>query len=191
MSVRGTNQRRSKMARRSKQLGFNAKGFAKIADGFGGSNLKSHPKIKRPLDSKLPIHLVLRTSASCLRLPKLYGEVNGLVQRAARKHGVTVYSYANVGNHIHLLIKIASRGRWAPFIRELTGRIAQLARETINLAPTRPFWLFRPYTRVVRGWRTPFRMVKDYLHLNRLEADGFISRSETNKLKDLRALWSG
>src|SRR3954469_12864898 len=112
------------MAKRKAQQVF--KGLEQGSMSFGGSLLKeSHAKSKRPLDSKLPIHLVLRAVKGGMRMPKTLGKVNQTVAKTAKKHGVTIYRYANVGNHIHMIIKIPSRPRWAPFIRELTGRISQ------------------------------------------------------------------
>jgi len=98
-----------------------------------------------------------------------------LVYGTAKKYGVTIYKFANVGNHLHLLIKISRISRWAAFIRELTGRIAQVA--TAQLGLSGRFWLYRT--------------AKMYVHLNWLQAEGFISRRETKTLKDLRAIFDG
>jgi hypothetical protein len=179
------------MARRAKQLSF--EGFSKLNDCFGGSLLKnSHAKTHRPLDSKLPIHLILRSVKGGMRLPKTFKHVNQTVDRACKKHGVRLYQYANVGNHLHMLIKISHVKRWAAFIRELTGRIAQVAQGLKGPQKGLPnFWKQRPFTRIVRSWRKAFRDAKEYVHLNFLEAEGFISRKETKTLKDLSAIFSG
>lgn len=164
------------------QLAFKAKEFQKPGTSFGGDLLKnSHAKTKRPLDSKLPTHLVLRATESKLRLPKNFSKVGAEVGRVAKKHGVRIYNYANVGNHLHLLIKLRNRASWAAFIRELTGRLAQLFRLR---------WRRRPFTRVVAGWRKPFQIAKEYVTLNLWEAEGFISRKQTRTLKDLRAIFA-
>ena len=110
------------------------------------------------------------------------------VDRICKKHGVTLYKYANVGNHLHLLIKISHRRRWAAFIRELTGRVAQLVKEATGFEEG--FWTQRPFTRIVRGWQRVFKIAKDYVELNFLESQGFISRNDTKTLKDLRAIWA-
>jgi hypothetical protein len=165
--------------RRRGQQEFEGFGFKRPKDAFGGSLLKGNPKTKRPLESKLPILLTLRANKSAMRLPKTIGKVDQMVYGIAKKHGVTIYEYANVGNHLHILIKISRVGRWAPFIRELTGRIAQV----IGLR-----WMVRPHTRIVRGWRKAYKIAKEYVNLNILEAEGFIKRSETRTLRDLRVL---
>ena len=68
------------MARAAKQTSFEGKGFDKPGDCFGGSLLKgNNPKTKRPLESKLPIHLVLRAKNGTMRLPKTFKLVNDIV----------------------------------------------------------------------------------------------------------------
>ena len=153
--------------------------------GFGGDlikNLKTNPKVKRPLDSKLPIHLVLRAKRSWMRTPKQFAKVNEVVASVARRRGVRIYEYANVGNHLHLLIKITRRPRWAAFIRELTGRLA-------TLAGGGGVWLRRPFTRVVNGWRRAYRSVREYVRLNRFEADNDLDSDDRDLLRRLHKAW--
>jgi len=161
--------------RRQKQGTFD--GLHAPKDVFGGSLLTSHPKTKRPLDSKLPTHLVLRAVRGTMRNPKNYLKVNQIVKNACAKYGVRLYEYANVGNHLHLLIKLRNRGSWAGFIREITGRIAQL---------TQTQWLYRPFTRIVRGWKKAYRRVQQYVRLNLGEAEGFISPLGIRLLRKLK-----
>jgi hypothetical protein len=177
--------------RKNPQLEFEGAGFQKPKDCFGGALLKnSNAKVARPLDSKFAIHLTLRSSIGGMRRPKIFGRVNELVERTNHKYCVIMYRFANVGNHLHLLIKISRRRLWAPYIRELAGRIAQEVQGLKGLAKGAGFWEYRPFTRIVRGWRKAFQTAKDYVELNRLEAEGFISRQETKTLKDLRAIWA-
>src|SRR6202142_2061365 len=126
------------MAKRTKQLEF--EGLAKPGASFGGGLLKKgNPKTKRPLESKLPIHLVLRANRGGMRNPKAFTPVTEAVYKTAKKYGIKVYEYANVGNHLHLLIKLPHIRRWAPFIRELTGKIA------LKMGGQN-FWKQRPFT---------------------------------------------
>lgn len=176
---------------KAKQEQFNTDSFKKPKLSFGGDLLNgNNAKMKRPLDSKLPIHLVLECHKSVLRLPKVFGNVNREASRVCKKHGVTVYKFANVGNHLHFVLKIPGRRRWAAFIRELTGRLAQLAQGiTARQKGVEKFWAKRPFTRVVSGWGKAFRTALQYVELNWLEAEGFISRKDTKTLKDLRAIF--
>lgn len=184
---------RPHMKRKPKQYDFLGQEFKKPNDAFGGSLLKGNPKTKRPLDSKLPILLTLRAEKSVLRLPKTFKTVCDVIGDVCKKHGVKLYRDANVGNHLHLLVKIPHVRAWAAFIRELTGRIAQLVQIVLSgdvLGASSGFWKFRPHTRIVRGWQKAFKIASDYVDLNRLEAEGFISRRETKTLRDLRLIWA-
>lgn len=173
-------------ARRKNQQEFDGNGFQKPQDNFGGGLLKGNPKTSRPLASKLPIHLTLRARKSVLRTPKVFGSVNKIIREVAAKHGVKIYKMANVGNHLHLAIKLSHVRRWAAFIREMTGRLALLCR---HLDPGKGFWLYRPHTRIIRGWKKAFQIVKDYIDLNIWEAENFISRKDIKAFKDLRLIF--
>ena len=138
------------------------------------------------MDSKWPVHLVLRARESRLRTPKAFGRVHRLVHEIAGKYGFKVYEFANAGNHLHLIVRVSDRQRWAGYIRELTGRIA-LAAKTRRHGR---FWLHRPFTRIIRSWREAFRWACDYVELNRLEAEGFVKREQIGNLRRLRLLFS-
>ena len=150
-----------------KQLNLSTQFIAKTT--FGGALLKAgtNPKGARPLDSKFPIHLVLKAERSTMRLPKHYARVNHIVHQTMRKHGVRLYEYANCGNHLHHLIKLPRRRTWSAFIRELTGRLAQV---------TGVRWMHRPFTRLIKGWKKAFRAVKEYVRLNRVEVERGLTR---------------
>lgn len=175
------------MAKRLKQLEF--EGFKRVGDSFGGSLLNgNNPKTKRPLDSKFPVLLTLRGIQGGLRSPKTFLKVNDLVYDTAKKYGVRVYEYANVGNHLHVLICVKKLRLWAAFIRELTGRIAALMKSFFQMDGK--FWKHRPHTRIVRSWKKAYKAVKLYVHLNFLEGEGHISRKEIRTLKDLRVFYA-
>jgi REP element-mobilizing transposase RayT len=113
-----------------------------------------------------------------------------MVGNMCRKHGVRLYKYANVGNHLHLLVKLPNIRRWAGFARELTGRVAQIAQGLESQEKGGIFWKQRPFTRIVRGWKEAYRTIKEYIYLNELEAEGHIDRKDTNSLKELRLFFN-
>lgn len=160
-------------------------------DWFGGSCLKnSHAKTSRPLTSKFAIHVVLRAQESRLRNLKTFAKVNAIVRETARKHGVRLYEYANAGNHLHLLLRLRDVPSWKPFIRELSGRIAQAVRLQMGAArgkasAQQKFWQQRPFTRVVRGWKKAYKIAKDYVVLNQMEAEGLVPR----QARDFKKMW--
>ena len=119
-----------------------------------------------------------------MRLPKTYNKIHKTIETSAKKHGVKVYRYVNVGNHIHFTLKLHHVYRWPGFIRELTGRIA-LHMKKVNKDW---HWLHRPYTRIVHGWRRAYRALQNYLEINALEAQG-LTRQEIKFMKEFRAQW--
>lgn len=92
---------------------------------------------------------------------------------------------ANVGNHVHLVVQISNRRTYKPFICALTGAIARTVcakvrkSDDANTAQglvkeskrAKRFWDFRPYSRIVEGYRA-FLGLRDYLLINRLEGSG-------------------
>jgi hypothetical protein len=158
-------------ARKQRQIPlFNDKRLA----AFGGSRLKSHPKQARPLSTKAPIHLVLRSenargARSFLRVPK---KARGIFEKTCAKRGIRIYRYANVGNHFHVILRLTKLFQWKPFIRELTSRLAALVD-----GPAK-FWTGRPFTRLLHGWGKNFRTAINYVVLNQMEAAGLLTRGE-------------
>lgn len=150
------------------------------------------------------MHLVLRSTQATgdwsFRHPRHRNRVAAIIKRFAVKNGVRVLSLANVGNHLHLHIKLGNRYSYAEFIRSVTGAIAQaitgrtrwqngLARSANTIGAPRAagsekkrskknekstalrFWDYRPFTRVVESWRALLNL-RDYIRINQLEGDG-------------------
>lgn len=116
--------------------------------------------------------------------PKHRNHIESFVQKTARRWGVKLYRFANVGNHIHLLIQVSTREAWKSFSRELSGGIAQivtgaqkgsaLARMQGSTTPEsakRGFWDHLLFTRIVSFGRD-FNGMAKYLIKNLFEAAG-------------------
>ncbi len=173
-------------ARAAAQLQFSGRFFEKPEMSFGGDLLKgNNPKMKRPLESKLPLHVVLRCEKSVLRLPKTFAQVNSRVKNTAVKSGVKIYSYANVGNHLHLVVQIKNRQAWSNFVRRLTGSVALFVRKSLKLRAGQRFWRHRPFTRVVNGWGRAFKSISNYLRLNQLEGQSPGLRRQAEQIDKL------
>jgi REP element-mobilizing transposase RayT len=158
--------------------GFNTK---TLDVSHGGDLGRGKRKTARPIDPKQALHVVLRSSIargerSMLR-PQYCQSIHDFTHRLAEHWGVRIYRFANVGNHIHLLIKVPSRAIWRRFIRELSGGIAIIvtgARKGAALdknADGRGFWDKLVFTRIVKFGRD-FVGVKLYLAKNLFEAAG-------------------
>ncbi len=97
-------------------------------------------------------------------------------------------SIANVGNHIHIHLKLSSRFTYNGFIRAITGGIAVaiLGKRGGGVGTgesrdeARRFWDRRPFTRVVVSLRAILNL-RDYIRMNELEGLGF-SRTETRQM---------
>lgn len=131
----------------------------------------------RPLSTRETMHLVLRSSKargefSFLR-PKNNKAVRSIVEKFSFAYGVRVISMANVGNHLHLQIKLGNRHTYRPFIRAITGAIALAVMGRRNkAAPARSkFWDYRPFTRIVQSLPAILNL-KDYIRINELEGQG-------------------
>jgi len=177
------------MAKRQKEQpllpGFN---FKTASLAHGGEHTRSKRKTARPFDSKQALHVVLRSSRARGRISMLHphhcNAIRDLMDRLKRRWGVRVYRYANVGNHLHLLIQAPSRAVWQRFIREFAGGVAMLvtnARKGSALPRSkatdvaegakRGFWDHLVFTRIVKFGRD-FRGVAQYVLTNLWEGAG-------------------
>jgi REP element-mobilizing transposase RayT len=163
----------------------------KIPRQFGGARLKSNPKISRPLSTKLAIHLVLKSELarggkSFLRARNV-DRIDQIVRGRAKKCGVRILHFVNVGNHIHLVVKLHDRQAYASFIRVVTGLIARhVLQAQRNAAKGLKFWQARPFTRLV-NWGRDYERVKRYMEKNRREAfiDWGFSVLDPRKIENL------
>ena len=156
-------------------------GFGKLAEAeFGGSRLRGNAREARPISTRRPIHLVMRSDLAKGHrsfLEKRFAlRIEDLVRRVARKKGVKLYRYANAGNHLHLLVLPGSRKGYQGFIRAITGLVPRMILGTERGKPLPEevsFWDARPFTRIVE-WGRDFKGVGAYLLQNKLEALGFV-----------------
>lgn len=152
---------------------------------YGGELLKTRKgRLRgRPLDTKNSMHLVLRSSKAknewSFKRPQNEKKVLKILSKFSLRYGVRVLSLANVGNHLHLQIKLQSRLSYKPFIKALTGSIAMAitgkTRWTSASSASKSklkFWDYRPFTRVIHGLRA-FLTLRDYIEINKLEGQGY------------------
>ena len=100
--------------------------------------------------------------------------VDRIIREDARYFGVRVLEFANVGNHVHLLVKAGNRRGFLWFLSSISGRLAMLLTGSRKGQPAgEKFWDFRPFSRVVVGWRG-YRIARDYVLLNEMEAAGVV-----------------
>lgn len=163
----------------------------------GGELSQGKRKTFRPIDPKQALHIVLRSSKAKGQLsmlhPKYCNSIERFVQKTARRWGVKLYRFANVGNHLHLLIQVPTREAWKRFSKELSGGIAQIVtgaqkgaaldrdkNPSIPESAKRGFWDHLLYTRIVSFGRD-FNGMCRYIIKNLFEAAGVPVKSFLNQ----------
>ena len=141
----------------------------------GGAIRSGRRKLARPIDSKRPMHLVVRSEKArgtfSLLSYRHEKKIRFLVQSQAKRYGVRVYRYANSGNHLHLVVRARTRAGFQNFVRALTGKVAQLVTSAKKGQAFGKFWDGLAYSRVAE-WGRAFRNIVDYVIINELEAAG-------------------
>lgn len=181
------------MAKRSSQIKFDSlKSRSGLA--FGGSlSKKANGRGARPISSKDPMHLVLRSTKAkgkfSLGHSSNVRRVNEIIQKNCVKYGVKLIEYSNNFSHLHLLAKFPSRALYLRFIRSVTSSIAIAVSGANKLKALKEifgakgFWDFRPFTRIVKSFRG-YKIARDYVVLNQLEAMGIVPKRE-GRLRDV------
>jgi hypothetical protein len=140
----------------------------------GGERARGRRKVRRPFDPKRPVHLTLRSSRargawSMLR-PRHRAQVLHQLQRMATKRDIRIYRFANVGNHLHLLVQAGSLAAFQAFLREFSGRVAAAITGSVKGRPQK-FWDHLAWSKVVE-WGRQYRAASRYILLNVLEGSG-------------------
>jgi putative transposase len=205
---RDSNLRMKSSSKRNQQTHFSdffSKNVFKASKEFGGSlHGRGNAKTARPLSTKQAMHVVLRSSLAkgewSLRSARNIKMVEQTLQKLAKQYGIKIDRFANVGNHIHLLIKLSNRFTFAPFIRAFAGIIAmkvtgarKLAtlrniRSTKDDTSTAKFWDFRPWSRIVE-WGKAYSHARSYVVKNEKEASGEVPyKARTQKSKPVNRM---
>jgi hypothetical protein len=161
---------------RPRQLSF----LPRTKPEFGGELALGRRKTARPIDPKQTMHIVLRASrasgAWSMLSARNRDRVDNLVRKTAARHGLKLYRYANVGYHLHLLVKTPTRRAFQRFLRDVTGSVACLVTGAKNSQPLKGrFWDRLAYTRIV-SWGRDFRNIELYFIKNLFEAAGLLTK---------------
>jgi REP element-mobilizing transposase RayT len=134
--------------------------FAKESFEHGGNLNKGKRKTARPLRLDKPIHLVLKAGEN------IFENRSVIITTAANlshRFGVKIYDLAPAHDHLHLVIKIRSREKFAKYLRAVTSVVARTLGTKI--------WAQSPYTKVA-SWGRQYRNLQNYMVQNREEALG-------------------
>ncbi len=101
--------------------------FKKDRSDYGGDLYKTRKGRShgRPLSTKSSMHLVLRSSQAVgpMSFRRHDAKIKCILKKFSEKYGIRILSMANVGNHLHLQIKLSNRQTYKPFIRAITSAI--------------------------------------------------------------------
>src|SRR6267378_1454700 len=115
------------LMKKEKQLLFKELEYKTLKTTHGGELSRGKRKTRRPLSLKKPIHVVLRSSRArgvwSLRSFKNKSKVDNLILRLAVRFKIRIYRFANVGNHIHIVMRTKERVYFQNYIRSLAGLI--------------------------------------------------------------------
>jgi REP element-mobilizing transposase RayT len=146
---------------------------------YGGDLLKkaSARLHGRTLDTRNTMHFVLRSSKATgdWSFRRHRGPIKNILDKFANRYGVRLLSMANVGNHLHIHLRLTNRHTYRAFIRAVSAAIMMKVTGTsrwTRIKSAKGFWDRRPYSRVIVGWLGILRL-RDYLQVNQLEGLGY------------------
>lgn len=150
-----------------KQLGYT------LDRSHGGQATLGKRKVRRPLDPRYPLHLVLRASCAKKNLsllrPANRDTIYRILTTKAKKFHVNLDGYANVGNHLHLKLRFKKRENFQKFLKSITSLIARHVTGARKGRPFGKFWDHLAFTKVIRVWRQE-KQLDRYIVANAVEA---------------------
>ncbi len=148
---------------------------------YGGElRNKACNRLMRPLVFRSgSVHISLKSTKAVgqfsFQNSKNRDRVKRFIHEFSAKKGVLILSMANVGNHIHLHVKLHNRDLYIAWIRGLTSGLAMIVMGLQGLKNLRDkklrFWDQRPFSRVIENFKH-FLTAKKYVEINQLEGMG-------------------
>jgi len=142
---------------------------------FGGSLLLGKRKEARPLSTKHPIFMTLKSTHTSFFNPSTRS-LERVIREYAAKYQIKIHEFSLNWTHIHFAISIPSKENYLAFIRTLTAEIVRLLSKALGKNLKGLFDL-RPHSRIVT-WGRELKSVIDYIILNQMEAWGLIRRDK-------------
>jgi len=137
---------------------------------FGGKESTGARKVKRPFIPNKAMHVTMRAPQARGSWNMLKDQnptkVRGIITRFAKKNFIRIQHYANVGNHLHIMLRAKSRVSFANFLRTITCLISRVitgARKGKSL--TKRFFEHIAHSRVVISKRAEL-ILWQYINAN-------------------------
>jgi hypothetical protein len=139
------------------QLGL----FSKAVQGelartaHGGSLRVGQRKLERPVSTRRPMHVVLTSvrASGEWSLRRHHRVVRDTLREMAGRFGIRVYDFANVGSHLHLLVRARRREAFHGFLRSFAGIVARRVTGARRGRPVGRFFSGLAWSRVVAWGR--------------------------------------
>ena len=155
----------------------------------GGAKSLGHRKVARPLSAKKWIHLNLKSKRAQGEWSFLHRKNRRLVSETlkfqARRWGIELKDWVNMGNHLHIKCRFSQRHNFQNFLRRVTALIARRITSARKGVKIGRFWDGLAFTRILK---TSFEelQLKHYFAANRIESlHGPLAREL--KLKEFQA----
>jgi REP element-mobilizing transposase RayT len=164
---------------KQKSFDYKALGVKKLLREHGGDLHKGKPHRKevRPFNPKLSMHVTLWSSKArgqrSMIKPRNEKKIRSLVFGLGERFNVKVYSFANSGNHLHLLLRAKVKSDFQNYLRSLAGLIARHVTQSERGRGFGKFWDSLAYSKLV-GWGREFQNAITYIARNALEGAGLV-----------------
>jgi REP element-mobilizing transposase RayT len=173
--------------------------FPKAEKAYGGAlrNTRNGRQGARGLTTRGTIHLVLRSTKAKGSWSFTLAKNKNLIRAALKKHAqrnfIKIISVANVGNHLHIHLKLSHQHYYKKFIRSITGVIAlKIMKAGPYSAKVKShkdrFWDYRPFTRIITSFRH-FLNTQDYIAINQFEGIGIDRMTSRMIVRESREIY--
>jgi REP element-mobilizing transposase RayT len=127
-------------------------------------------KLERPVSVRRPMHVVLSSyrARGPWSLRKHAPAVQGALRAMAQRFGIRIYDFANVGSHLHLLVRARRRESFQAFLRSFAGIVARRVTGARRGRPCGRFFSGIAWSRVV-AWGRDYLGVRHYVFRNQIE----------------------
>ena len=147
-------------------------GRAKGRTTHGGENTKGKRKEERPLSKSKPIHLILKSKKASGRLSFLGAKnkvwIEKLLRAKAKKFFVRNEDYVNMGNHLHIRLRVQDRISFRKFLKSIVNLIARTLTGAKKGNKFGRFWDGLAYTRILKSSFEQLQL-HGYFRANRME----------------------
>jgi len=138
----------------------------------GGDVRRGKRKLERPVSTRRPMHVVLTSQRARgpLSLRKHERTVREVLRRMARRFEVRIYDFANVGSHLHIVLRARRREGFQGFLRSFAGVVARRITGAERGHRRGRFFDRLAWSRVV-SWGKDYWGLRHYVFRNQIEGD--------------------